>query len=347
MRRSSRIALATWSRFVVTIPPSPAATFFVAYNEKQVAADRPPIFLPRYALSTAWAASSITGRPSSQSGSRSQTWPARCTGRIAFVRSVTAPATSFESRLRSESRTSTKTGFAPVWTITFAVAGQVIGVVITSSRGPTSSATSARVIAAVPDETARAYFAPVYSAKRRSNSAAFSAVVSQPERIVRATASISSSPTAGGWKESMVLRLGRSCCTRPEAYESGARPRPSERCVPRRADGLNRADTVGASAELVDDEARTPVDPDADDPLGILRAVDGFDVFDFSGLGCHEDRGSAPDQAARLRLGDMLTQSSGDRERVEVDAEGGVAELRVVAPYEARRHLDHLWALHR
>ena len=37
---------------------------------------------------------------------------------------------------RSESRTSAKTGVAPAWTITFAVAGQVIGVVITSSPGP-------------------------------------------------------------------------------------------------------------------------------------------------------------------------------------------------------------------
>ena len=32
--------------------------------------------------------------PSAQSGSRSHGWPARCTGRIAFVRSVTAAATS-------------------------------------------------------------------------------------------------------------------------------------------------------------------------------------------------------------------------------------------------------------
>ena len=40
--------------------------------------------------------------------------------------------------------------------MTFAVAGHVIGVVITSSPGPTPSATSARCIAAVPDETASA-----------------------------------------------------------------------------------------------------------------------------------------------------------------------------------------------
>ncbi len=54
---------------------------------------------------------------------------------IAFVRSVTSSATRSGSMLRSESRTSAKTGVAPAWTITFAVAGHVIGVVITSSPG--------------------------------------------------------------------------------------------------------------------------------------------------------------------------------------------------------------------
>ena len=107
---------------------------------------------------------------------------------------------------RSASRTSANTGVAPVWTITFAVAGHVIGVVITSSPGPTPSATSARCIAAVPEETASACFAPTYSAKRRSSSAARGPVVSQPERSVSATAAISSSPTAGGWKPRNVSR---------------------------------------------------------------------------------------------------------------------------------------------
>ena len=51
------------------------------------------------------------------------------------------------------SRMSAKTGVAPQWTITFAVAGQVIEVVITSSPGPTPSATSERCSAAVHDET--------------------------------------------------------------------------------------------------------------------------------------------------------------------------------------------------
>ena len=57
------------------------------------------------------------------------------------------------------SRTSAKTGVAPQWTMTFAVAGQVIDVVITSSPGPTPSATSERWRAAVHDETARTCFA--------------------------------------------------------------------------------------------------------------------------------------------------------------------------------------------
>ena len=56
--------------------------------------------------------------------------------------------------LRSPSATSQNTGTAPQCSITFAVAGQVIGVVITSSPGPTPSASSARCIAAVPDATA-------------------------------------------------------------------------------------------------------------------------------------------------------------------------------------------------
>ena len=55
---------------------------------------------------------------------------------------------------RSSGRTSQKTGAAPVCSITFAVAGHVIGDVITSSPGPMPSARSARCIALVPELTA-------------------------------------------------------------------------------------------------------------------------------------------------------------------------------------------------
>src|SRR5439155_2902515 len=108
---------------------------------------------------------------------------------------------------RSSLRTSANTGVAPAWRITFAVAGHVIGVVITSSPGPTPSASSERWRAAVPEATARQCFAPTYSAMRRSSSADRGPVVSQPDRRVSATAAISSSPIAGGWNPSMVERL--------------------------------------------------------------------------------------------------------------------------------------------
>ena len=55
---------------------------------------------------------------------------------IAFVRGVTRSATDAGSMFSVSSWMSAKTGVAPVWTITFAVAGQVIEVVITSSPGP-------------------------------------------------------------------------------------------------------------------------------------------------------------------------------------------------------------------
>ena len=50
----------------------------------------PPSLRPRYRLSAACAASSTTGSPSARIGSRSAGWPARWTGMIAFVRSVTS-----------------------------------------------------------------------------------------------------------------------------------------------------------------------------------------------------------------------------------------------------------------
>ena len=195
------------SRSVVTIPPSPAAIDFVAYREKHVASERPPILRPRYSLSAACAASSTTGRPSAQIGSRSAGWPYEVDGHDRLRPRRDQLGDRAGSMFSVSSRMSAKTGVAPVWTITFAVAGQVIDVVITSSPGPIPSATSARCIAAVPEATARACFAPAYSAKRRSSSAARGPVVSQPERIASVTAAISSSPTAGGWKPRKVLSL--------------------------------------------------------------------------------------------------------------------------------------------
>ena len=137
---------------------------------------------------------------------------------------------------RSDSRTSAKTGVAPAWTITFTVAGQVSEVVITSSPASTPIASSARWSAAVPEATASTCFASRYSAARCSSSAAFGPVVSQPERSVSETASISSSPIAGGWKPRKVARRSRST----GASVSGSTRRTARRARPRRTSSSPR-----------------------------------------------------------------------------------------------------------
>src|SRR5439155_22830428 len=205
------------------------------------------------------------------------------------------------------SRTSAKTGVAPQWTITFAVAGQVIELVTTSSPGPTPSATSERCRAAVPDETASTCLTSRNSRMRASSSAVRGPVVSQPERSVSDTAAISSSVIAGGWNERNVLRRTvcirgsvSPCTVRPvlrRVVTVGYRPRrrvpaPApplagqgglggdaeddrrgrrfgalERLLSRLADGEDRARPVGAAPERREDVARLAVDSHALDPL--------------------------------------------------------------------------------
>ena len=155
------------------------------------------------------------------------------------------------------SRTSAKTGVAPQWTITFAVDGQVIDVVITSSPGPTPSATSERCSAAVQDETASTWSASRYSRMRASSSAVRGPVVSQPERSVSATASISSSVIAGGWKERKSVRLvEESSGIRGEkAYAVGGGVRARQGLSARVADREHRTGTVGAPPQRREDVA--------------------------------------------------------------------------------------------
>src|SRR6188474_3133426 len=287
----SRTASATSSRGVATSPPSPAARFFVAYSEKHVASERAPSLRTRYLLSSAWAASSTTGSPSAWIASRSQGWPARWTGRIAFVRSVTSGASRTASRFRSSSRTSQNTGVAPVCSITFAVAGQVIGDVITSSPGPTPTARSARCIAAVPELTASTCGTSRYSARRSSRSAARGPVVSHPERSVSATAAISSSPIAGGWKPSGVSRRVR---IDPEAYGVRRTASPLERLVAARARREHRAGAVGPRAQGAEDVPRPSVDAHPPHPLDRLCVVHSLDRDERPDRGDEEDDGRRP-----------------------------------------------------
>src|SRR5947199_739977 len=98
---------------------------------------------------------------------------------------------------------------------------------------------------------------------RTSSSAVRGPVVSQPERRVSATASISSSVIAGGWNERNSDRFAETsgiCGDEAYAVRRGVRPR--ERLVARGADGENGAHPVGAAAERRNHVARLPVDPD-------------------------------------------------------------------------------------
>src|SRR5258707_6988197 len=233
---------------------------------------------------------------------------------------------------RSSSRTSAKTGVAPEWTMTFAVAGHVIGVVITSSPGPTPSATSARCIAAVPDATASTCSASSTSAARRSSSADFGPVVSQPDRSVSATASISSSPIAGGWKPSFVVRLGRDLGVdmgRQEAYELCRLLGAPQRMLGGTADGENRAGAVGATPQRREHVARATVDANAAHALERKRLVEPAHLLQLA-LG-RDEEANACAADARLRReqmpADRLAQRSGERDVVEVDAECRAAEL--------------------
>ena len=76
-------------------PPSPPARLLVAYSEKQVKSPIDPTLRSPTVVSTACAASSTIARPCSRAiasiASMSQAPPAKCTGRIARVRSPTAP----------------------------------------------------------------------------------------------------------------------------------------------------------------------------------------------------------------------------------------------------------------
>src|ERR1043165_1971416 len=75
---------------------------------------------------------------------------------IARVRGEIACAARRGSMFSVSGSTSTNTGFAPTCSITFAVAVNVIGVVITSSPEPISRQACAPGIAAVPEVTPRA-----------------------------------------------------------------------------------------------------------------------------------------------------------------------------------------------
>ena len=206
---------------------------------------------------------------------------------------------------RSESRTSQKIGLAPACSTTFAVAGQVIGLVITSSPGPMPAATRERCNAAVPDATATACRAPVSSANRSSSSAARGPLVSQPDRNVSETASISASSTAGGWNErnssrTGVVTSGDLCIRCDELYELGSAIRALERLGPGTARREHRAGAVRSARQRPEDPACPAVHPDLGDSLDRGRLLKTANVGELALRGDEKAHAGAA-AAARAR----------------------------------------------
>src|SRR5436190_18713916 len=249
--------------------------------------------------------------------------------------------------LRSSSRTSTKTGVAPVCTITFAVAGQVIGVVTTSSPGPTPSATSDRWSAAVPEASASTWSASRNSCIRSSSFAAFGPVVSHPERSVAVTAAISSSPIAGGWKPNRVSRLDESFDIDLEPNDRLRLRGAFERLLSAVADGQHRACTIGPSPDLAEPVTGAAVDTDPTDALERNRLLHARHLAQLSRRRDEEAHAGTADLGDRCQRprGDFLAEGRGQRGAVQVDTERDTAELGVVAAAQARGQLADAWPL--
>src|SRR5690349_15116382 len=133
---------------------------------------------------------------------------------------------------------------------------------------------------------------------RASSSAVRGPVVSQPERNVAATASISASVIAGGWNERNSDRFAEtSGIGGDEAYAVRGSVRPRECLLARVAGREDRAGAVGAAAKRRVDEARLAVDPDLQDAREVLRHLD---PLEHAGGRDQEGRHGAAD--ARLVL---------------------------------------------
>ena len=193
---------------------------------------------------------------------------------------TTRAATWPGSMLRSDSRTSAKTGVAPVWTMTLAVAGHVIGVVITSSPpGPRRARARDRCIAAMPEGDGNGVLRADVVGEPPLQLGRLGPVVSQPERSVSATATISSSPTAGGWKPRKDV-LGdldsETVFDNAEAYASRGAPTRASACFrlwPTASNTSAGVPTPGAArgSRLPAGDTRAPT-PDAVARLGPLHA---------------------------------------------------------------------------
>ena len=266
---------------------------------------------------------------------------------IAFVRSVTSAGIRAGSMLRSPSRTSQKTGVAPQCSITFAVAGHVIGLVITSSPGPTPTASSARWSAAVPDVDGEHVLG-----LEVGGHALLEQRGPRPGRQPARAQRLDDGgdlllPDRGRLEAELGATRGshRPGSVRPAPHgEPG--PAASSRSSP---GGQDRTGPVGAAAERPEAPAGLPVGPhplDALDRLGLvdplrraqhaLRRDEEEDARAAHLPACRRTRRNPCDTLSPR----ICAEGERDGEVVEVDADRRPAELGVVAAAEPGRDLD-------
>src|SRR4051812_38758541 len=130
---------------------------------------------------------------------------------------------------------------------------------------------------------------------------------------------------------------------RVEAYAFGRALGPRESLLAAVADRDHGSRPVGRAAELPEDVAGPPVEPDVDDAVERSRL---FLAVDFAKLarrrGQEADAGAADHLRRQERaLRNLLAERRRKRERVQVDAEGCPRKLRVVAPAEPRAELTY------
>src|SRR6266516_1380105 len=186
-----------------------------------------------------------------------------CTGTIAFVRSLSASATSAGAIVQLVGSMSISTGVAPVARIAPTVAKKVCETVITSSPGPTPSAFKASSSAVVPFETATQSEASHASANSASKAAVSGPLMNTWRSSTRSSASAISPSIA------RYCAL-RSTSGRLVGLDSGQLPELDPRTVVRLR-GRGRLEDLNHSGRVFEVRQRLVTGEDALEKVSALR----------------------------------------------------------------------------
>src|SRR3954469_2195156 len=151
---------------------------------------------------------------------------------------------------------------------------------------------------------------------RASSSAVRGPVVSQPERRVSETASISASEIAGGWNERNSDRFAETsgiCGDEAYAVRGGVRAR--ERLIARLTGREERPGAVGPAAKRCVHVARLAVDPDLFDADEVVRNID---TLEDTGRRDQELGPRAPHRRFGPSHDELHADRCSDREPVDV-----------------------------